>query len=170
LRARSEGANSLLSLRDEKPSSAAAAKPERPKPPPADAAATVQTTTKLSVLVVEDDVINSKILCKRLKMDGHTVKAVENGQEAVDALAADWNYDIVFMDIQMPIMDGRRAAAEIRNLERSLPDGTEGTPTSRPFRMDGRIPIVAVSASLYEKDHVEIGTHFSGWLLKPLSE
>ena len=55
---------------------------------------------KLKVLVVEDDVINSQILQRRLRMDKHAVIAVTNGQEAVDAIKADWDIDAVLMDIQ----------------------------------------------------------------------
>lgn len=119
---------------------------------------------QLRILVVEDDVINSQILQKRLKMDKHTVLAVENGQEAVDRIAADWDFDAIIMDIQMPIMDGYEAAAAIRALE------AKGPPTGAidPVRVDDRIPIFALSASLYEDDRAQLGTHFDGWLLKPL--
>lgn len=55
---------------------------------------------RLRVLVVEDDAINSQILQKRLEMDKHLVKAVTNGQEAVDCLDSDWAFDAVLMDIQ----------------------------------------------------------------------
>ncbi len=55
---------------------------------------------KMRVLVVEDDPINSQILQKRLRMDKHHVTPVENGQEAVDKLRSDWDYDMVLMDIQ----------------------------------------------------------------------
>lgn len=55
---------------------------------------------KLKVLVVEDDAINSQILQKRLRMDKHSVVAVNNGQEAVDLLGKDWDIDAVLMDIQ----------------------------------------------------------------------
>ncbi|WWD05979.1 hypothetical protein V865_004064 [Kwoniella europaea PYCC6329] len=120
--------------------------------------------TKLRVMVVEDDMINSQILQKRLKMDKHVVKAVTNGQEAVTALQDDWDYDAVLMDIQMPIMDGRQAAREIRKLEAKLAPQTD----IDPLRVDGRIPIFAVSASLYESDRGNLAEHFDGWLLKPL--
>lgn len=56
--------------------------------------------SRLRVLVVEDDAINSQILQKRLKMDKHSTLAVPNGQEAVDRLEKDWNFDAVLMDIQ----------------------------------------------------------------------
>ncbi|KAK8845299.1 hypothetical protein IAR55_006012 [Kwoniella newhampshirensis] len=120
--------------------------------------------TKMKVMVVEDDMINSQILQKRLKMDKHTVLAVTNGQEAVDALRVDWDYDAILMDIQMPIMDGRTAAKEIRKLEAKL----EPQPNIEPFRVDGRVPIFAVSASLYETDRSNLADDFDGWLLKPL--
>jgi light-regulated signal transduction histidine kinase (bacteriophytochrome)/CheY-like chemotaxis protein len=119
---------------------------------------------QLRVLVVEDDVINSQILQKRLKMDKHAVRAVENGQEAVDLIASDWDFDAVIMDIQMPIMNGFEAAEGIRALEAKTP-----APAGiDPVRVDGRMPIFALSASLYEDDRVHLGTHFDGWLLKPL--
>jgi CheY-like chemotaxis protein len=119
---------------------------------------------QLRVLVVEDDVINSQILQKRLKMDKHAVRAVENGQEAVDLIASDWDFDAVIMDIQMPLMNGFEAAEGIRALEAKTP-----APAGiDPVRVDGRMPIFALSASLYEDDRVHLGTHFDGWLLKPL--
>ncbi|KAL1409609.1 hypothetical protein Q8F55_003604 [Vanrija albida] len=121
---------------------------------------------RLRVLVVEDDLINSQILQRRLRMDRHTVVAVENGQQAVDALAADWDIDAVLMDIQMPIMDGKTAASEIRKQEAQLPAGR--APGINPLLVDKRIPIFAVSASLYENDRAGLARNFDGWLLKPL--
>ncbi|TYJ55053.1 hypothetical protein B9479_004276 [Cryptococcus floricola] len=120
--------------------------------------------SQLRVMVVEDDVINSQILQKRLKMIKHLVVAVTNGQECVDFLRNDRNIDAILMDIQMPIMDGRTAAREIRKLE------SESKPPSdiTPLLVDGRIPIFAVSASLYESDRTNLSENFDGWLLKPL--
>lgn len=57
-------------------------------------------SSKLRVLVVEDDMINSQILQKRLKMDKHSAHPVTNGQEAVDFLRDNWDIDVVLMDIQ----------------------------------------------------------------------
>lgn len=61
-------------------------------------------------------------------------------------------------------MDGRTAAAEIRKLEASGPQPDD----IEPIRVDGRIPIFAVSASLYESDRSNLSESFDGWLLKPL--
>ncbi|WVN90116.1 uncharacterized protein L203_105351 [Cryptococcus depauperatus CBS 7841] len=120
--------------------------------------------SKMRVMVVEDDMINSQILQKRLKMDKHDVVAATNGREALQFLEHDRNIDAVLMDIQMPIMDGRTAAREIRKLENI----TEKPSDIDPFRIDGRIPIFAVSASLYENDRADLAQDFDGWLLKPL--
>ena len=64
----------------------------------------------------------------------------------------------------MPIMDGRTAANEIRALEKTTtpPQGIS------PLRANGRVPIFAVSASLYESDRANLMENFDGWLLKPL--
>jgi CheY-like chemotaxis protein len=49
---------------------------------------------------VQDDVINSKILGKRMLMDGHTVVHAANGQECVDIIRTDHEFDCILMDIQ----------------------------------------------------------------------
>lgn len=61
-------------------------------------------------------------------------------------------------------MDGRLAAQTIRELEAKLGPQDD----IDPLRVDDRIPIFAVSASLYESDRSSLMQHFDGWLLKPL--
>jgi CheY-like chemotaxis protein len=63
----------------------------------------------------------------------------------------------------MPIMDGRKATATIREIE---PKVDEIAPTVK--RVDGRIPILAVSATLLEADRAQLALHFDGWILKPI--
>ena len=67
-------------------------------------------------------------------------------------------------NVRMPIMDGKTAATEIRKLE-SKPDFQQ---SKTSLRVDDRIPIIAVSASLYESDRGDLAADFDGWLLKPL--
>ncbi|KAG8696703.1 Light-sensor Protein kinase [Ceratobasidium sp. 394] len=130
------------------------------------------TSTSLRILVVEDDDTNRKILCKRLSLDGHEVQHTTNGQEAVQMVETDREWDCVLMDIQMPILDGFGATKAIRKLEAAsqseVPVGT-GMTDRMSMRLNGRIPIFAVSASLREKQREEMhDLGMDGWILKPI--
>jgi PAS domain S-box-containing protein len=85
------------------------------------------------ILVVEDNPVNREVLVAQLSMLGCQAFAVENGAEAVEAVAAE-KYDLVLMDCQMPVMDGFEATLHIRELHRS------------------DIPIVAVTADAMPAD------------------
>jgi CheY-like chemotaxis protein len=69
------------------------------------------------VLVAEDNPVNQKILRRLVEKQGHTVVTVDNGRKAVEALEQQ-SFDILFMDVQMPEMDGFEATAEIRSREK----------------------------------------------------
>jgi signal transduction histidine kinase len=68
----------------------------------------------LRVLVVEDNRVNQKVVSAMLKRLRHTVTVAENGQEAVDLLESK-EFDLVLMDVQMPVLDGIEATKEIRS-------------------------------------------------------
>jgi PAS domain S-box-containing protein len=72
--------------------------------------------TVLRVLVAEDNPVNQRLAVRMLQKRGHRVVVAANGREALDALARD-TFDLVFMDVQMPEMDGIEATAGIRKQE-----------------------------------------------------
>jgi CheY-like chemotaxis protein len=72
----------------------------------------------LRVLVAEDNIINQKVATAILTRMGHTGVIVNDGEKAVRCLAS-LKFDVVLMDVMMPIMDGLQAVAAIREKERS---------------------------------------------------
>ncbi|KAJ5101269.1 CheY-like superfamily [Penicillium alfredii] len=137
--------------------------------PPSPTAPTTAPSTDsklLTVLVAEDDPVNSKIVHKRLTKLGYTVQLTSNGEECANAfMDQSKSFDVVLMDIQMPIADGISAAKMIRDFEAKATKSALSTKAQR----NARIPIFAVSASLLEKDkQLYIDTGFDGWVMKPI--
>jgi signal transduction histidine kinase len=90
----------------------------------------------LKILIAEDNKINQIVARKILEKEGFEVDIAETGKEAVDAVQ-NGDYSFVFMDIQMPEMDGYEATRTIRELEKGTGKHT---------------PIIALTASAMEKD------------------
>ncbi|MDD2483483.1 MAG: response regulator [Eubacteriales bacterium] len=86
------------------------------------------------VLLVEDNAINQEVTCQLLESVGMIVSVVDNGKEAV-AIIESVRYDLILMDIQMPVMDGITATTEIRK-----------NPVGQT------VPILAMTASAFEED------------------
>ena len=91
------------------------------------------------MLLVEDNQLNAEIAAELLKMSGLTVDCAWDGIEAVDCLSScpDGYYDMVFMDIQMPRMNGYDATRAIRSSARDYCK---------------RAPIVAMTANAFAED------------------
>jgi CheY-like chemotaxis protein len=92
----------------------------------------------LRVLLAEDHPVNQKVIQLILAPHGVEVTVTENGREAVDAFRAQ-AFDLVLMDLQMPVMDGLSAMREIRAHEHGLGQVQVG-----------RTPIIALSANAME--------------------
>ncbi|KAH8729438.1 hypothetical protein BGZ61DRAFT_491788 [Ilyonectria robusta] len=120
----------------------------------------------LQVLIAEDDPINMKVLRKRLERAGHEVHHTVNGEDcAMVYREKSSKFDVVLMDMQMPIVDGLTSTKLIRAMEMSH----EHAGHSSLAASNRRIPIFAVSASLIERErptYVDAG--FDGWILKPI--
>ncbi|MEZ4830093.1 MAG: response regulator [Bacteroidia bacterium] len=102
------------------------------------------------ILVVEDEEINLMIAQHILGKAGFTVFAVNNGEEAIEIVGRE-NFDLILMDIEMPIMDGLEATPLIRKLENGK-----------------NIPIVALTAhSLPEKLEEFKGAGLDDYIIKP---
>jgi two-component system, sensor histidine kinase and response regulator len=109
--------------------------------------------SRLRILLAEDNAVNRLVAVKMLERRGHEVVAVVNGREAAE-LALPGDFDVVLMDVQMPVMDGFAATALIREREAA---GGE------------RLPIIALTAHAMKGDEawcLEAG--MDAYLAKPL--
>ncbi|CAO2831678.1 unnamed protein product [Amaranthus hypochondriacus] len=68
----------------------------------------------MNALIVDDNALIGNVAQKLLDSYGFATKIVENGQQAVDIFNAGNSFDVVFMDMEMPIMDGIKATRELR--------------------------------------------------------
>ena len=108
----------------------------------------------LRLLLVEDNLINQKVGLGMLKRLGHQVAVANDGQEALDQLASE-RFDLVLMDMQMPVMDGLDATRQIRAREQAL-----GLP---------RTTIIAITANALSSDQDRCRTAgMDGFISKPL--
>lgn len=109
--------------------------------------------TSLRVLLAEDGLVNQKVAVNLLEQRGHTVAVANNGQEALNAFKRE-SFDVIIMDVQMPIMDGFEATGLIRQHEKLA--GTH-------------IPIIAMTAHAMRGDRercLEAG--MDGYIPKPI--
>ncbi|HEU5408337.1 MAG TPA: response regulator [Nitrospira sp.] len=102
-----------------------------------------QTRSRPLVLMVEDNPVNQKVAANMIEKLGYRVNVAANGREAVESLAR-IPYALVFMDCQMPEMDGFEATRVIRNQEESLRQAG-GSPA--------HLPIIAMTANAMQEDH-----------------
>ena len=108
------------------------------------------------ILLVEDNVLNREIAQEILREYGFHVDSAENGAVAVEKVstAAPGSYDLVLMDVQMPIMDGYTATRQIRALD-------------DPAR--AKLPIIAMTANAFDEDRRNaLDSGMNGFLSKPI--
>ncbi|MBN1866615.1 response regulator [Candidatus Sumerlaeota bacterium] len=108
----------------------------------------------LRILLAEDNPVNEKLAVRILERMGHRVDSVPNGLEALHALA-ERSYNLVFMDIQMPEMDGLDATRRIRNGDFSV--------------LDPGVPIIAMTAHAMSEDRKRcLAAGMDDYVTKPI--
>jgi len=114
------------------------------------------------ILVAEDNLVNQKLVKEILRRSGHEVTLVSNGQKALDAIAGyletgrNCPFDLILMDLQMPVLDGLSATQAIRKCEQGLP------------RM-AHLPIVALTAHAFDQDkNVCLKNGMDAFVTKPI--
>jgi two-component system, sensor histidine kinase and response regulator len=113
----------------------------------------ISSRISIRVLVVEDNIINQKVAVRMLEKLGCRVDVAANGAKALDALAG-YTYDLVFMDCQMPEMDGFTATAAIRERERQT---------------DRHLPIIAMTANAIRGDREQcLAAGMDDYISKPV--
>ena len=106
----------------------------------------------LRILVAEDNTVNQLLAARTLEKDGHWVDLANNGAEAVQAIR-DFRYDLVLMDVNMPVMDGLEATAQIRKLGDARAE----------------IPIIALTANAIEGDRERfLAAGMNDYMPKPI--
>jgi two-component system sensor histidine kinase/response regulator len=108
---------------------------------------------RLNVLLAEDDSVNRTVITRMLEKHGHRVVAVTDGTQAIAASEAE-RFDLLLMDVQMPVMGGFEATVAIRTRERAS---------------GGHLPIVALTAHALKGDRDRcLATGMDAYLSKPV--
>ena len=120
----------------------------------------------LRILLAEDNIINQKVAVRLFQRLGYRIDVVVNGREAVEAVAR-VRYDVVFMDCQMPDMDGFEATQAIRQHEaQNEIQTTSDYPRGRP-----RVLIIAMTANAMQGDRERcLAAGMDEYLAKPISK
>jgi signal transduction histidine kinase/CheY-like chemotaxis protein len=112
-----------------------------------------ELSASLRILLAEDNAVNQKLASRLLEKRGHFVVVAANGREALAAIKKE-SFDLVFMDVQMPVMDGFEATAAIRKKERST---------------GVHLPVVALTAHAMKGDREKcLAGGMDGYLSKPI--
>ncbi|MCZ2149732.1 MAG: response regulator [Bryobacterales bacterium] len=116
-------------------------------------AGSAESLHRLRILLAEDNAVNQRVAVRLLEKRGHQVSVAANGAEALEALRLD-RFDLVLMDIQMPVMDGVETVTRIRELERSS---------------GAHVPVIALTAHAMKDDEAHcLAAGMDGYVSKPI--
>ncbi|MCD6332343.1 MAG: response regulator [Bacteroidales bacterium] len=107
------------------------------------------------IMLVEDNKLNQRLMESSLKKFGFRIHVANNGQEAVEMYKKDpKRYDLIIMDIMMPVMDGFEATRHIRIHEQKI---------------QNRVPIIALTANTFDADREKcLSQGMDEYIAKPL--
>lgn len=109
-------------------------------------------TNPLSVLLVEDNYLNQKLIYLNLSKLGFEIEIANNGKEALEKLEGS-EYDLILMDLMMPVMDGLETTIQIREMEKDS---------------DRHVPIIGLTANTYDADRDKCLNHgMDEYMAKP---
>ena len=115
-----------------------------------------QLNIVLNILVAEDNVINQKIMQKLLNKLGHKMSIVDNGQSALELIKTGVHFDLIFMDMMMPIMSGIETTVAIRKWESEQ-------------KKSKTLKIIAMTANAGEKDRIQcLQAGMNDFISKPI--
>ncbi len=110
------------------------------------------------ILVVEDNLVNQTVAKRMLVKGGFEVEVAENGKLALGKITSETHYDLVFMDCQMPVMDGYEASRSIREAEEESSEGTH-------------LPIIALTANAMQDDREKcLAAGMDDYIAKPVKK
>ncbi len=127
--------------------------PDQDRPDGDAPAAKKDLTGELCILLVEDNPVNQLVASALLRRKGYLVQIAATGEEALDAMAGE-EFDLLLMDVQMPVMDGLQTTARIRALEAG--SGVH-------------VPIIAMTAHAMKGDRERfLAAGMDGYVAKPI--
>jgi osomolarity two-component system sensor histidine kinase NIK1 len=92
----------------------------------------------VDILLVEDNILNQKVIVFNLKKLNYNVIPVDNGKDAIDKFL-NTSFDLILMDLMLPVMNGYEITREIRRLEKEK-------------GVENEIPIIAITANVLDND------------------
>ena len=124
------------------------------------------------ILIVEDNIINQKLVVRMAEKLGYPSAVAENGQDAIEMLTKE-QFGLVLMDCQMPVMDGFEATQRIREAEAHHAEADDSTSASTDHDVDligwRHIPIIAVTANAMQGDRAHcLAIGMDDYLAKPI--
>ncbi len=110
----------------------------------------------MKILLIEDNVLNQKVVIFNLKKFNYEITAFTNGKEALESMKKT-RYDLILMDIMLPEMNGYQVTSEIRKLEKNN-------------NIEKPVPIIALTANTYDNDREKcFNAGMNEYLAKPFT-